>query len=80
MNKQNNNRARSILCIALVACYAVGMVCMLLNAVPLGLILWAASTVGGLAVLYNIKDKERRASEAERMKKESEAGDDEACE
>lgn len=76
----NNHRARSILCLVLVACYAVGMACMLLNAFPIGLALWAVSTVGGLAVLYHIKDKERRAAEAERLKKESEAGDDEACE
>lgn len=75
-----NHRARSILCLVLVACYVVGMACMLLNAFSLGLILWVVSTVGGLAVLYHIKDRERRAAEAERLKKESERGEDEACE
>lgn len=76
----HNHRARSILCIVLVACYAIGMACMLLNAFPIGLMLWVISTVGGLAMLYHIKEKERKAAEAERLKKESESGDDKACE
>lgn len=75
-----NHRARSILCIVLVALYVIGMACMLLNAFSIGLALWVVSTVGGIAVLYHIKDKERRAAEAERIKKESESGDDESCE
>lgn len=75
-----NHRARSILCLVLVAFYAVGMACMLLNAFSIGLIFWVVSTIGGLAMLYHIKDKERRVAEAERLKKESESGDDEECE
>ena len=56
------------------------MVCMVVNAFPIGLALWAISLVGGLAVLYRIRVEENKAAEAERLKKVGEDGDDEACE
>ena len=79
---KNYRRAKSILCIVLIVCYTVGMVCMFVNAFPIGLALWAVSLVGGLAVLYRIRVEENKAAEAERLRKaaEGEDGDDEACE
>ena len=77
---KNYRRAKSILCIVLIVCYAVGMVCMFVNAFPIGLALWAVSLVGGLAVLYRIRVEKNKAAEAERLKKAGEDGDDEACE
>ena len=66
---KNYRRAKSILCIVLIA-------------FPIGLALWAVSLVGGLAVLYRIRAEENKAAEAERLRKaaEGEDGDDEACE
>ena len=79
---KNYRRAKSILCIVLIVCYAVGMICMFVNAFPIGLALWAVSLVGGLAVLYRIRVEENKAAEAERLRKtaEGEDGDDETCE
>ena len=59
---KNYRRAKSILCIVLIVCYAVGMVCMFVNAFPIGLALWAVSLVGGLAVLYRIHVEENKAA------------------
>lgn len=77
---RNFKNARSILCIVLVVCYVVGMLYMLFGAFPIGLLLWVLSTVGGIAVLYSIRNAERKAAEAERLKKAAEGEDEETCE
>ena len=77
---KNYKRVRSIVCLALIACYVIGMLCMFIDAFPIGVALWAVSLVGGLAVLYSIKNAERKAEEEERLKKAAEGGDEEACE
>lgn len=58
MNK--NQRVRSALCIALVALYIVGLLCMFLNALGAGLALWVISTIGGIAALYHIRNREEK--------------------
>lgn len=79
-NKQSLRRVRNVICLLLVACYVAGMLCMLLNAFPIGLALWVISTAGGLAVMYHIKIEENKIAEAERLKKAAEGSEDEPCE
>lgn len=69
MNKQ---KLRNIICIALVALYFIGLLCMFLNQLGAGLGLWGISTVGGFFALYRIRSKE----EEEAMKKEAKDGED----
>ena len=71
-----NQRIRNIVCIVLVALYAIGLVCMFLNAFGVGLALWVASTVGGMAALFHIRNKEEKDA-FERGKGD---GDDKPCE
>lgn len=73
MNK--NQRIRNLLCIALVALYAVGLLCMFLDALNAGLALWVVSTIGGIAALYHIRNREEKEA-FERDRNE----DDKPCE
>lgn len=68
MNKQLFS-AKSILCIVLILMYAAGMVCLILNKVELGMLLWTISLLGSLAVLYHFKRKRDQAAEAERLRR-----------
>lgn len=78
--KNNTKRIKSIVCIILIACYAIGMLCMFIDAFAFGVALWAVSLVGGLAVLYGVRNEERKAAERERLEKAAKGGDDEPCE
>ena len=69
--KKDYKRIRAIICLVLVICYAIGMLCMFIDAFAIGVALWAVSLVGGFAVLYSIKTAERKAAEAERIRKEA---------
>ena len=69
-------KTRNIICIALVACYFIGLLCMFLNQLLAGLSLWALSTVGGFIALYHI----RNAEEKEQAQKEAKDGEDQPCE
>lgn len=75
--KKDFKRARSVLCIVLIACYVIGMLCMFIDALPIGLSLWTISLVGSLAVLYKIKIDENKAAEDECLRKAAEGSDDE---
>lgn len=79
MNKNRTAQLRNILCLVLAGSYIVGLVCMFLNAFPIGVALWVVSTVGGLAMLYHIRSKEEKEAAAREAEK-NEDGDDEACE
>ena len=74
MNKQ---KLRNIICIALVAFYFIGLLCMFLNRLGAGLGLWGISTVGGFFALYAIRNAEEK--NAEEMK-EKDGDDDHANE
>lgn len=79
LNTNHFKQLRSILCIALIACYFIGLLCMFFNATSAGIALWVISTVGGFLTLHFIRQKEEReALEAE--KKEHQDGDDDTCE
>lgn len=80
MNENKSLKIRNILSIALVVLYAAGMLCMFLNAMQLGLLLWTLSTAGGLAVMYRLKAEEKKAAEAERLRKAAEGEDEKPCE
>ncbi|MEE1199378.1 MAG: hypothetical protein U0L09_01885 [Christensenellales bacterium] len=71
---------RSIISLILVICYGAGLLCMLLNAFPIGLALWSISTIGGLAVMYHLRVEENKKAEAERLRKIAENDGDESCE
>ena len=71
-----NQCIRNVLCIVLVALYAVGLLCMFLNAFGVGLALWVASTVGGMAALFHIRNKEEKDAFAASQGHE----DDKPCE
>ena len=66
-----NLNTRNIICIALVALYFIGLVCMFLNQLNAGLALWAISTVGGFFALYHIRNAEEKA-EAQKEAKDGE--------
>ena len=74
MNKQ---KLRNIICIALVAFYFIGLLCMFLNQLGAGLSLWAISTVGGFFALYAIRSAEEKKAEEI---KEKDGDDDHANE
>lgn len=63
-----NLNTRNIICIALVALYFIGLVCMFVGQLGAGLGLWGISTVGGFFALYRIRSKEED--------KEAKNGDD----
>ena len=65
-------KARSILAIALVLCYAAGLVSMLFFSFRLGVLLWVLSTVGGGLLLYNIRRQEELIRQAEEARKRAE--------
>lgn len=71
MNKQLFS-AKSILCMVLVLLYAAGMVCLILNQVEIGMLLWTLSLLGSAAVLYHFKRKRDQAAEAERLRRAAE--------
>lgn len=57
-------RLRSVGAIILVAMYIAGLVAMLASRVELALILWVASTLGGIGLLYWMRTVTRRREEA----------------
>ena len=69
-------KVRSIVALILVALYVLGLVAMLASRVQLGLILWVVSTLGGIGLLYWIrqqrerKEAEEKARQAEQPQKE----------
>ena len=69
-------KVRSIVALILVALYVLGLVAMLASRVQLGLILWVVSTLGGIGLLYWIrqqrerKEAEEKARQAEQPPKE----------
>ena len=56
---------RNIICIALVALYFIGLLCMFIGQLGAGLGLWAISTVGGFFALYRIRSREEKNAEEE---------------
>ena len=52
--------ARNIVCVALVALYFAGLVCMFCGRLGAGIALWAVSTVGGFAALYHIRNRQEK--------------------
>jgi len=67
-----NLNTRNIICIALVALYFIGLLCMFIGQLGAGLGLWAISTVGGFIALYHIRSKE----EQDAAEKEAKDGED----
>lgn len=77
----NRQRIRSIVCIFLVVCYALGLVCLFLNQTQAGLALWVFSTVGGLVVLFHIKNREaKEQAMKEAAEKQAKDGENKSCE
>lgn len=64
---------RMIACLVLTLMYVAGLILMLMKNLQWGLVLWAASTVAGMGVLYHIKKQD--AAEAERRAEEEERGE-----
>ena len=67
MKTQNNalRTLRAVVALLLVAAYVAGLIAMLTSNVQLGLILWVASTLGGIGLLYWLRtaEKNRRVAE-----------------
>ncbi len=55
---------KSILCMVLILLYAAGMLCLIFNAVSVGMFLWTVSLLGSIAVLYINHCKRERESES----------------
>ena len=66
---------RSVVSLALVAMYVVGLVAMLTSHVQLGLILWVVSTLGGIGLLYWIRTAEKQREALAKSGAEEDAGD-----
>lgn len=68
MKSQNNalRTLRAVVALLLVAAYVAGLIAMLTSNVQLGLILWVASTLGGIGLLYWLRtaEKNRQTDEA----------------
>jgi len=60
-----NLNIRNIICIALVALYFIGLLCMFTGQLGAGLGLWAISTVGGIYALYRIRSKEEQEKDGD---------------
>lgn len=67
-------RARAVAALVLVALYVAGLIAMLASNVQLALILWVISTLGGIGLLYWIRQC-RKDAEAE-AKPDGAAGDE----
>lgn len=61
---------RSVISLALVAMYVLGLIAMLTSRIQLGLILWVVSTLGGIGLLYWIKTAEKNR----KLQQEAEQG------
>ena len=59
-------RLRAVAAIVLVALYAAGLVAILASRVQLALILWGVSTLGGIGLLYWIRQMRERREAAEK--------------
>ena len=74
MNKQLFS-AKNILCMVLILLYAAGMLCLMFNAVDVGMLLWTVSLLGSIAVLYINHVKRKQAEDSEKTPE-----DDNKCE
>ena len=76
MDKRANaiRKLRSVVALLLVAAYVAGLIAMLASQVKLALILWVISTLGGIGLLYWIRQC-RKDAEAE-AKPDGAAGDE----
>ena len=54
---------KKMLCGAIVLCYIVGLVCLFMSKIGLGLLLWTVSTLGGGSLLVHWRHKRERAEE-----------------
>lgn len=63
----NGKSLRAALSLLLVGLYAAGLIAMLSGKVQAGLILWVVSTLGGIGLLFWIREMNRRAADAEKI-------------
>lgn len=70
-----SNPIRSVLAILLVALYAAGLIAMFMGSVRAGLILWTVSTLGGIALLFWLRELKKRAEDAEKIARGMPYGD-----
>ena len=71
---------KGILGLILVLFYAAGMLCLILNAVPAGMLLWTVSLLGSCAYLDHFKRKRDQQAEAERLRRAANGEDESQCE
>lgn len=63
MNNNNLRTLRSVLCIAIVLMYVIGMFLMIFSYFSQGLSLWFVSTFGGALLLYIKRKRDKRAAD-----------------
>ena len=56
-------KIRSALCLALVAAYVAGLLCMIFVNMRTGLTLWGISTLGGICLIHFIRQSDEQAQE-----------------
>ena len=66
-------RLRSVLCLALVALYFIGLIFLMTGLFYAGVVFWAVSTVGGIGLLYYIRTTEKTQEAVNEALKEEEA-------
>lgn len=61
------NAFRTALSLTLIALYAAGLAAMFMGNVSMGLMLWVVSTLGGIGLLFWIREMNKRAADAEKI-------------
>lgn len=70
MNIKNWRTMRSVLCIAIVLMYIIGMFLMIFNLFAQGVALWFLSTFGGGLLLYIKHKQDKRAADEAAVEEE----------
>ena len=63
---------KTLICLALVVLYVAGMLLLLFGSVTAGILLWSASTVGGLFALWYIRSTEKKEEPKREEEKDEE--------
>ena len=70
MNIKNWRTLRSVLCIAMVLMYIIGMFLMIFGMFAQGVALWFISTFGGALLLYIKRKRDKRAADEAAVEEE----------
>ena len=73
-----HNKVRTAVSLILVGMYVAGLAALFMKRARLGVGLWVASTLGGIALLYWVREMNRRAEDAAKIARGEPYGEPEA--